>query len=553
MDVFSLAACGVCVLVLLYVSCPRRPTNFPPGPRWLPLVGSLPQLRRLSRRLGHMHLALLKLSELHDSPVVGLKLGGRAVVCVGSWDLVKRVLTGDEFAGRPDSFFSRLRSMGTRRGITFTDGPLWREQRHFVSRQLRQLGLGKRPMERAVLEELAQLTAALGAEQGPVSLAPHLSTAVLNVLLTLVAGARFSHGDPRLLGVLALMERRARCLDAAGGVLSHAPWLRHFLPGLTGYSLLLQLNAELSRVLTDIIDAHKLTYNQDETRDLIDAFIGEMRKNGDTPSTFTEDQLLMVCVDLFIAGSQTTSSQLGFALQQILLRPEVQARVHAELDGVLGADEAPRLEHQDRCALVLVLVRVLVRVFVRVLVRVLLRPEVQARVHAELDGVLGADEAPRLEHQDRLPYTCAVLLEVQRMYPVVPVSGPRRVLKDTKLLNYDIPKDTTVLLNLWPVHMDEGHWGDPRSFRPERFLDRSGAVAADSWLLTFGLGKRRCLGEALARSCLFTFFAGILQRYQLLRAPGQQLPRDEPRPGLTMSPQPYSVLLRPRQPTTHCH
>jgi cytochrome P450 len=59
-------------------------------------------------------------------------------------------------------------------------------------------------------------------------------------------------------------------------------------------------------------------------------------------------------------------------------------------------------------------------------------------------------------------------------------------------------------------------------------------------------GKRRCLGEALGRSCVFLFAAGILQHYEILPAPGKDLPPSAPIPGITMSPPPYEVLLRPR-------
>jgi cytochrome P450 len=59
-------------------------------------------------------------------------------------------------------------------------------------------------------------------------------------------------------------------------------------------------------------------------------------------------------------------------------------------------------------------------------------------------------------------------------------------------------------------------------------------------------GKRRCLGEALARSCVFTFFTGVLQNFEILPVPGKELPGEAPMPGLLLSPQPYTVMLKPR-------
>jgi cytochrome P450 family 2 subfamily L len=65
-------------------------------------------------------------------------------------------------------------------------------------------------------------------------------------------------------------------------------------------------------------------------------------------------------------------------------------------------------------------------------------------------------------------------------------------------------------------------------------------------LLSVCTGRRRCLGEALARSCLFVFFAGVLQNFEICPDPGKELPGEAPVPGLTLSPQPYSAILKPR-------
>lgn len=176
----------------------------------------------------------------------------------------------------------------------------------------------------------------------------------------------------------------------------------------------------------------------------------------------------------------------------------------------------------------------------------LLHPDVQQKAQKEIDAVVGKDRVPQLSDKPQLPYLEAVLMELQRMYIVTPVTGPRRVTRDTILHGYNIPKDTTVLISLWSVHRDQKHWGDPDVFRPERFINKQGELIKDDWLLNFGVGKRRCLGEALGRSCVFLFSAGILQHYEILPVPGKDLPPSTPIPGITMSPPPYEVLLRPR-------
>ncbi|PNF29827.1 hypothetical protein B7P43_G09526 [Cryptotermes secundus] len=445
-----------------------------------------------------MHEAVAALAREHDTPVLGLKLGADLTIVVFGHELVKQVFVREEFDGRPDTFFIRLRAMGGRRGITFTDGKFWHEQRSFAVRHLRQVGFGKELMEDMIMDELQELVRLFGESSQAgrsVSMGPTFAPSVLNVLWVLTTGASFSsRDDPRLHRLLHVLKARAKAFDMAGGTLNQFPWMRFLAPERTGHNLILRLNSDLKDIFMASILEHQKGYSPDKTNDLIDAFLHEMetRKAVET-SSFTVDQLIMICMDFFIAGAQTTSTTLDFVFIMMLLYPDVQRRVQAELDAVVGRG----------------------------------RP-------------------PQLADRNKLPYVEAVLTEVQRMYQVTPVAGPRRVTKDTTLHGYNIPKDTTVLMSLWSVHYDRQHWKDPEQFRPERHLNDKGELVVDEWLLPFGLGRRRCLGEALARSCLFIFFAGVLQNFDVLPVPSKELPGEAPVPGLTLSPQPYSVMLKPR-------
>jgi methyl farnesoate epoxidase/farnesoate epoxidase len=85
------------------------------GPRWyLPFIGNTSYLKQLAKECGGQHKAFEKLSEMYNSPVIGLKLGNDLVIVVLTYPNVKEVLTREEFDGRPDNFFLRLRTMGTR-------------------------------------------------------------------------------------------------------------------------------------------------------------------------------------------------------------------------------------------------------------------------------------------------------------------------------------------------------------------------------------------------------------------------------------------------------
>ncbi|RZF48079.1 hypothetical protein LSTR_LSTR002145 [Laodelphax striatellus] len=491
LELFYLLFCFItCLFCILLNSC-RRPTNFPPGPNWLPFVGNTPLLKKLSRKLGGQHNAFSYLAKKYNSDVVGLKLGSQLFVVVNSESLIKQVFSRSEFQARPDNFFIRLRSMGQRKGITMTDGPLWQEQRSFALHHLRDLGFGKLVMEDLILEELKNMLAKLGAG-GEVVWNQILAPSVLNVLWTLATGSAFQSDDVRLTSLLRLMEQRSRAFDMAGGVLSQLPWLRHVAPDFSGFTLIQNLNNQLSQLLQDTIDEHKKTLQEGVDRDYIDVFLHQMSVTNGEPTTFTEDQLIMVCLDFFIAGSQTTSNTLNFALTNMILHPDICKKVQLEIDHVLGSRKISSMADKNR-----------------------------------------------------LPYTEAVLLESQRFQHVVPISGPRRVVSDTKLDDFHIPEGTTVLINVRDVHHNTEKWGDPEIFRPERFLDSSGKFCPQE-LYLFSCGKRRCLGESLAKNFILLFFASILRNYTMSPSPGKPIPTLDPIPGITLSPMPNTVLLSPR-------
>ncbi|XP_049785972.1 methyl farnesoate epoxidase-like [Schistocerca cancellata] len=474
----------------------RRPPRFPPGPTWLPLVGNYWDIRRLGEKFGSQHETFAYLAQKYGSPLVGLRLGGDLTVIVSTKDLIREVLTRPEFEGRPQNFFAYLRNLGQRRGISLVDGKLWQEQRAFAMRHLRSLGFNGAAMQAQVEEEVRALLEELSDSCGrPTQLKNLLPPSVLNVILQFCAGYRFSRGDQRLQTLLNLIETRSRAFDMAGGKLSAMPWLRFIQPEATGYNALIKFNEMARAYFVTIIEDHKATYTPGKKRDLIDAFFYEMAKAEEQQNentTFTENQLLMLLYDMFVAGSETTSNSLRFAFLMMLRYPDVQERVYKEIKEAVGNDKLPTLEDKDR-----------------------------------------------------LVYTRAALMESQRMCYVIPTRGIRRVLEDTTLHGCKLPKNTVVLTNIWSLHMDKDHWGDPEVYRPERFITETGKLREDDAFLPFGLGRRRCLGEQLAKFCLFQMFAGVLKKFRLVPANGTGLKHSTVE-GVNLAPKPYDIIFKLR-------
>ncbi|KAK2574915.1 hypothetical protein KPH14_002606 [Odynerus spinipes] len=477
----------IVILLVILAENSRRwnRKNLPPGPFPWPFIGNQSLLRRLTREMGCQHLAFWELARRYRSDLIMLRLGAHDVVVVSGNKAVQKLLNSDDFTGRPWNEFIKLRNMGVRKGITMSDGPEWKDVRSWVIRTLRTLGFGKRKMSDLINDELVQILENLK-DGGVKRMKPLIAPAVINVLWTLTTGKRLHEGS-RLQYFNELMERRTRVFDMVGGVLSTFPWIRYIAPETSGYNLLVTVNNELKSFLMEAINDHKKKYVPGSETDLIDMFLDEMYNEKGSKSVFTDDQLVMILLDLFIAGLTTTATSLDFLLLHMIV-------------------------YQD----------------------------VQRKVKEEIATNIGSDKLPELEDKSKLPYTEAVITEVQRMWAVTPIIGPRRTFEDTSLESYSIPKDTPILVNLYSVHMDPELFPNPCEFKPERFL-KNGIYQPDENVLAFGKGKRRCPGEALARSALFLIFIGIMQKYTLLPVPNQGPTIVEAIPGLTLSPKEYEV------------
>lgn len=389
--------------------------------------------------------------------------------------------------------------LSSRLGITCTDGEFWSEQRSFVTKHLRRSGYGRHPMEIQIQNELNELLEVIS-EKNNEAVWPgsFLAPSIINVLWTFVAGKRIPRSDERLTRLLTLMGQRSKAFDMSGGWLNTMPFLRFIAPEKTSYNLIKRFNSELRDFFMALVNDHKENFSEDKINDdLIYAYIAEMKQRDGESSNYDELQLTMIILDMFIAGSYTTSITLDLALMMMVMRPDIQ-----------------------RC------------------------------IHKSIDDVLDETRLPSINDKNSLVYIEAFLLEVARFFHIVAVSGPRRVLETTTLGGYTIPKNTTVLMDLNSISMDQKHWKDPEEFRPERFLDENNQITNVERFVAFGQGRRRCLGENLARSCLFTFFVGIMQRFEIVNGGKEDAPTTKTLPGIVLSPNPYKVHFKKRQNDT---
>lgn len=142
-------------------------------------------------------------------------------------------------------------------------------------------------------------------------------------------------------------------------------------------------------------------------------------------------------------------------------------------------------------------------------------PEVTEKVQAEIDRVIGPQRLPALEDRAKMPYTDAVIHEIQRYSDLTPIGVPHSVIKDTHFRGYHLVKGTAVYPIMSSVLHDPHHFEKPDVFYPGHFLDAEGNFRKREAFVPFSMGKRICLGESLARSELFLFFTSMLQNFSL--------------------------------------
>ncbi|KAJ7372960.1 hypothetical protein OS493_015425 [Desmophyllum pertusum] len=178
-------------------------------------------------------------------------------------------------------------------------------------------------------------------------------------------------------------------------------------------------------------------------------------------------------------------------------------------------------------------------------------PDVQARLHRQLDDVIGhTNRLPAISDRRNIPYLEAFIAEVQRIVSDTPLAVPHSTTRDTSLAGFLSRGTRPCFLNLWAIHHNPDYWTDPFCFRPERFLDEQGRFHVEG-ILPFSLGKRSCPGESFAKKAVFLYAARLLYRFKFESPPGAILPGrgDSEYGGIVLDCKPFKICAIERRDT----
>ncbi|XP_037076642.1 cytochrome P450 2B19-like, partial [Pollicipes pollicipes] len=348
------------------------------------------------------------------------------------------------------------------KGIIFSSGDLWRLTRRFTLFHLRNFGMGKSRLEAVMQDQINDfINVVLAPSEGkPILLDNSMNVAVFNILWGIVAGENLDIKDTRILMVMDNLNKMNEIADRFV-IFAAMPALLKLPHRMTGLDRLLKyFHYPIDNLLQPALDQHRRTVDLDsEPRDYIDCLLQEQSRN---PALFTDSHLLRTIIDLFFAGANTTTTTLRWAFCFL-------------------------------CA----------------------RPDVQERLASELHRVVGEGRAPTLADRPQLPFTEAVLMETQRLGDVAPTGMMHLCSEEFQLGGYTVPRGAQVLPLFTAVHQSEALFPDAAQFRPERFLDAEGKLQPNRALMVFSVGKRACLGEALARAELFLFVTTVVHKFRL--------------------------------------
>jgi len=421
-------------LTLLFLLFKRRPSEWssahPPNPKVIPFLGNILTLNSLDPLI---HLAYHTLCH-QLGKVFRVSIFGEWMAVLCDFEHIKEVHTGKQAIDRgspPTLNLLMCGKMSQDHGIIFSSGEIWKETRRFTLRALRDMGFGKKTSESLVLEESRAVIVAIqnlaNNNNGVIDVEKLFNKAALNVVWHITAGERFDYDDPKMEKLYEFIEA-FNCLgsDILGKPLGLFPVLRFFPPFRGAFKIAASGLEKCRDFLRESIQKHQDTLDVDNPRDFIDKFLIARPEN----PALTKENLLHTCFDLFIAGSETSSKSLMYAIALMMKYPEIQDKVQEEIRKATGDNELVTLADKDN-----------------------------------------------------LPYTEATLNEVWRFCNIVPFSPPRKVAGLLKVGNFEIPSGTVLMSNSYTIHMDQEYWKDPEAFRPERFISNNGQYHAD---------ERRC-------------------------------------------------------------
>ncbi|XP_031251121.1 cytochrome P450 78A9-like [Pistacia vera] len=459
-----------------------------PGPRGLPVIGSM----HLMMSLAHHRIAAVA-EACKAKRLMAFSLGDTRVIVTCNPDVAKEILNSSVFADRPvkESAYSLMFN----RAIGFAPyGVYWRTLRRiaathfFCPKQIKGAEIQRRVIA-------SQMVTVFGEQkQGCFCVREVLKRASLSNMMCSVFGREYELNslNNEVKQLRELVDEGYELLGTLNWT-DHLPWLADFDPQKIRFRCS-KLVPKVNRFVSRIIAEHRAQKSQNNL-DFVDVLLCLQGSD-----KLSDSDMIAVLWEMIFRGTDTVAVLIEWILARMVLHPDVQSRVHDELDKVVG----------------------------------------RSRAVSESD--IG-----------ELNYLTAVIKEVLRLHPPGPLlSWARLAITDTTIDGYHVPEGTTAMVNMWAISRDPHVWMDPLEFMPDRFVAKEGEVefsvlGSDLRLAPFGSGRRVCPGKNLGMTTVSFWVASLLQEYEWLAFDEKSVDLSEVLRLSCEMANPLTVKVRPRR------
>ncbi|CCD61364.1 CYtochrome P450 family [Caenorhabditis elegans] len=445
------------IVAIFTVNLWRARQKLPKGPTPLPLIGNLHQLIYNAWKNGGIVQGFNEFKKQYGN-VFTIWMGPIPSVHIADFDVAH-----ETHVKRANTFGHRFSNGGMDyiregRGIIASNGEFWQEHRRFALTTLRNFGLGRNIMEDKIMEEYRYRFKDFknthfkngGIQVNASSCFDLLVGSIINQLLVSERFEQDNKEFERLKTSLAKGLEKVSIFEAFMPVWVLKSKLMRWRTKTTfePFDFIFGL---VERGIQKRVSAIKNGTHipSEEGEDFVDAFLIKMEKdkNEGIQSTFDLETLAVDLYDLWLAGQETTSTTLTWACACLLNYPEVVKEIRKELTEVTGGTRS--LSLTDR---------------------------------------------------PKTPYLGATINEIQRIASILNVNIFRLMEEDSIIEGQPISAGAVLTTQLAMLHTDEKTFKNHTEFRPERFLENNNL---EKRLIPFGIGKRSCLGESLARAELY--------------------------------------------------
>ncbi|XP_059443423.1 cytochrome P450 71A1-like [Corylus avellana] len=430
--------------------------NLPPSPPKLQIIGNLHQLGTLP------HRSLQALSNKYG-PLMFLYLGNAPTLVVSSADMAREIMKTHDivFSNRPKTTAANMLLYGCKDVAFSPYGEHWRQARKICVLEL--LSLKSVQSFEFVREEEVEVLINKISDSchngASVNLSEMLIATSNNIVSRCVLGqkfeeeedgkSRFGHLSRRVMVLLG-----AFCFGDFFPFLGWIDFLTGFIPSLKATF------RELDVLFDQIVEEHKTMKTEDDEpnrKDLVDILL-KLQKRGMLEIELTQDNLKAILLDMFVGGSDTTSTTLEWLMAELIKNPNIMKRAQEEVRRVVG--KKSKIDVNDI---------------------------------------------------NQMDYLKCILKETLRLHPPAPLSAPRETSASVKFGGYDIPPKTRVFINTWAIQRDPTIWERAEEFLPERFKDNPvDFKGQDFEFIPFGGGRRGCPGLTFGVTAVEYVIANIL-------------------------------------------